>query len=428
MTDNNRIISNTTRKPFWLRIFTGRSAFFLIFFGCILFGPYFYFQYQISQIPDIDHPFDLEAFGTVEIKPEENSFVEYQQASSQLVPLDSHIKDDDFYNTLDGDWSEASNDVIKWLDANQEAMKIWKRGTEKPDFLYHQPKDQRFLTDITVIYNFRDFARLAKLQSKRLCAAGKVKEAWEWHRATFRSSRHAGMHGTTIERINGVAIHAMVTKTIIDWANEAKVDSRQLSRTIELLTQDYQLTELYSKSLKGDYLVTHNILSGNDPGDEGLFSNKWKRAGLFFFSAEPEYTKRVQKHLFKNWSSQVDQPHHKRHSRSGRFALFNISPIPPNTLSAIELNSLATPSTFSQVSVTAIGVMLDACDIERTRQSILLVTLAAQQYKRDHGKFPPDSAALIKGKYLKEMPLDAMQQVKTKIQYRHTAKEILIYG
>ena len=54
--------------------------------------------------------------------------------------------------------------------------------------------------------------------------------------------------------------------------------------------------------------------------------------------------------------------------------------------------------------------------------------VAAQQYKRDHGCFPSGLTTLVKQKYLTEIPLDAIQQTKTLIQYHHTATQTIVYG
>ena len=71
--------------------------------------------------------------------------MEYQQASKKMVAMSPLIKDDDFYDTMDGNWSNSSEELRKWVDDNQEALAIWKEGTLKPDFVYHQPRRPKAL-------------------------------------------------------------------------------------------------------------------------------------------------------------------------------------------------------------------------------------------------------------------------------------------
>ncbi|MCH7688306.1 MAG: hypothetical protein IH899_16765, partial [Planctomycetes bacterium] len=54
----------------------------------LLTAPFMYRMHRINMLPDIGDPFDVEAFGTVEITDEENAFVEYRAASKLLREME----------------------------------------------------------------------------------------------------------------------------------------------------------------------------------------------------------------------------------------------------------------------------------------------------------------------------------------------------
>ena len=73
----------------------------------VLSGPFVYRSHQLSGLPDPGDPFDVEAFGTVEISDDENAYVEYRAAAALIVPLktsDNTALD----KALEGGWAVAS--------------------------------------------------------------------------------------------------------------------------------------------------------------------------------------------------------------------------------------------------------------------------------------------------------------------------------
>ena len=172
-------------------------------------APLVYRHWLLCQVPDIGDPFDVEAFGTVELADEENAKFEYEAAVAMLVPLPEIIDKDSPYgesiagdvqqHALDNGWEAAAPEIQQWVEDNRPAMERWKIGTEKPDFLYQQPKDARLdLWQWTKPYlpsDLREFQYLIRLESSRLLAERKPEYAWKWARAIMRCSRHLGQHG-----------------------------------------------------------------------------------------------------------------------------------------------------------------------------------------------------------------------------------------
>ena len=99
-----------------------------------------------------------------------------------------------------------------------------------------------------------------------------------------------------------------------------------------------------------------------------------------------------------------------------------------SSLTPSEIAELADQSVPIIMLATAKLDILTAADREKTKQGILMVILAVQQYQREHGEFPVDSQALIKGNYLTEMPKDELQITQEKIRYRLTPKQFLVYS
>ncbi len=434
MTDNTPETPEVTPKSFWRRKLTAGNA-LLLFYALILIGPPLYSCYRIYQIPYIDHPFDIEAFGTVKITPAENAFFEYQQATSKMVKPKSLEGEggniNSFHEALAKDWNELPQGVKDWLKDNDEALQIWKQGTTKPDFLYYQPKDQMFIMDLSVTDKMRKMTRLVILKCKNLRSEGRVEEEWEWCLALYKCSRQIGKHGGDIERLQGMAMYANAVEAIVPWANDPQVNGMQLKNASTQLALVYRETALPSIRLKVGYMRFLNVSNGRDP-EIDIFEGWAAKLSYFLLVAEPEGSQRLMKHAMVNWLSQSDLPRYQRTPLETEYFLFK--PVKEDILHSesitnSELEKFA-HKTFILFTIInpCMNYLLDSCDRERTRQAILITILAVQQYKRDHGHFPPDSAALIKGKYLKEIPLDGLQSFKAEIQYRHTPKQTVVYS
>ena len=184
MNDTQPEISNKPSRKVRLLLFllSPKVASPLMILLALSAAQFMYRTYQINKLPDIGDPFDVKAFGTVEIPDEENAFVEYRAASKLLVELKrTSTSYDELNKALDEGWSTASEDIRKWVEDNRPAMELWRRRTEKPDALYHQPKDTDCLTSLPPVQTLRQFGRLAKIEGSRLELSEKPGEAWGWY-------------------------------------------------------------------------------------------------------------------------------------------------------------------------------------------------------------------------------------------------------
>ena len=124
----------------------------LTLFGLLLIAPFLFRGYRISRIPDIGDPFDIQAFGTVEIAAADNAITQYALAVRLFHERTTFNADED-EKILEHGWSHASADVRKWLDDNQPALAEWRKGTERSQAVVIQPKDLRYGSLLAIFLN-----------------------------------------------------------------------------------------------------------------------------------------------------------------------------------------------------------------------------------------------------------------------------------
>jgi len=406
------------QMPWWFRpwwIIGGMVALLIIA------APFAYRGYRISGLPDIGHPFDIEEFGTVDIPDAENAFVEYRLAVNSFIEI-SDADSEDWIDALETEtpWADVKPNVRKWLEDNRPTLEIWRQGTEKSNAVYHQPKDVNIMILLPVTHEFRNFARISKLEGKRLLAEGDAESAWNVHRAAFRSSRHSGMHGTIIERLVGIAIHGMVTEDIATWSSHKKVDSKILELAMKDLKKDYQLTTPTSTMYKTGYFSYLNLQASSDELFEMAdIPVPLGELGLFIFN-EPEYSNRIFRQVFAGWLSQVDKPRFERANRyAGRPEIFDVGPAEtgfPGQLPPEELDVFFERSLIAKFMLAAVLQVETAVAREQVKQACLMTLLASQWYKRDHGTFPEKLSDLVP-KYLPEQRQDPYGKKGETIRY-----------
>ncbi len=324
-------------------------------------------------------------------------------------------------------WSEANPFWRVMLAQSREALAIWRVGSEKPDALYEHAEGLSFRTLLPVSQELRMMARLAVLEGSRLETEGDMAGAWGWYRAALRSSRHSGKHGFQIERLIGAAMHEEASKGLTRWASNPKVDAPLLRRALdeviaiegmtvpraETLKLEYVLfvRSLSDPNLIEDFLVSKNIDEKGDWCQDLPVSDAAKRpiqAARVVLSRDRERSLRLARLMTANWLAQVD----KLPARRSKLARTDppiyeepdpaASPqsrvLPPDTLSKWLDSSLLAIRFYRGVSKFAPNI-----DLERPRQARLVVHLASELYRREHGQPPPTPRALV-GPYLKALP------------------------
>jgi hypothetical protein len=364
---------------------------------------------SLRGLPDIGDPFDVAAFSSVQIREEDNAYVFYRQAAAKLLDKD---------RAFSRDWFTASEADKHWLEQNREALDLWRRGTERPDASFVNPAELTFDTNLEVVQKVRALTWLSCLEASRLESMGDNRGAWTWHRATLRASRHLGRHGTLIERLIGVSIHNQAATRITAWAKQPKVDAEMLRQALAEVQMIAEMASPPSEWLKYEYLTfIHSmerpdllkaLINGLD-NPEGSSSKQrvaWQQFQAFL-KREPERSRRVFRLVFGNWLAYCDRPKSERPPRLGIYqAVFipdSSTPIEAQRLTPESLNSWFESTLILRGLVPGSNASFAAIDRERARQATLIIDLASELYRREHGQ-PPETPEDLVGPYLKALP------------------------
>ncbi len=393
---------------------------------------------SLEGLPDVGDPFDVAlARQPVEIPDDDNAYTFYSPARRLLTRYPDALRKVDWAQLS---WPTVGNGVRDYLEENRPAIEAWREGTDRPDALYHQPGEMAIDTILPVVQDLRTLGRLADLEGTRLEEQGAMGEAWSWYKAILRSSRHVGRHGVTIERLVGAALLEMSCRRINHWAADPRVDAALLRRALADALAADALTFPLSENLKLDYLIclrdldelrvmTNEIpMPGGENGwlDQAAKATKTKTTlQQFRFQAtnDVERSRRVLRLLFANWLPQLDRPAALRApiAVSKPTLIYAADPSAPEAARAIapkDLDAAISGTSLAQEffrpgfwkpQTAGTWWRSDAWEgngnlaREPRRRAVLIVKLAAELYRREHGK-PPANAGALLGAYLKELP------------------------
>jgi hypothetical protein len=385
--------------------------------------------WEIWGLPDVERVADVAAFGTVDLPAEKNAYIRYQQAARVITA----------YPRLGGErldfkteWSQAHPKVRAWVDSNDEALDLWRQGTELPDALYHQPKNVRFDTVLPVVDRLRQLIWMAGLRGSSLEENGEMADAWPWYRAMLRCSRHVGMHGGIVERLVGWVSHRDTCQRINHWAADPRTDALLLRRALDEAIAIEAMTVPNSATLKADYMmimaeiehpdrVDRLVLMAKPPSSPGkgwmsVVGNRLVHETARLRMAvriDPKRSRRVTRLLFANWLAQCDRPPHLR-PRVARLSplIFEPDAATPPTARALSPQELARWYESTTLAKAVLGDMatelspakfIQKLDEERAERASLIVTLAEQLFLRQRGRLPRSAEELV-GTTLKKLP------------------------
>ncbi len=385
-------------------------------------GPPLWWATQLFGLPDIGDPFDAAAFRAFTIPDDRNAFVLYRQAATLFKPSAPYLKNAGKVNLLTP-WPEAAPQARQWLEANREALAVYRQGAERPDALdtatrFDRESDDTFRT----LWSFRF---LILLEASRLEEQGDMAGAWGWYRAMLRTIHHVGMHGVVWKRNIIQRWQRDLRVRLTTWVDTKKTTPALLRRALDDVAQCEALAPSEQDSLKAGYLHANELLEQPaNPGrtvplnrfarfyDPDFTLNPEQIQALWdwwrFWRREPERSKRVIRLLTANWLAYHDLPPGSRPKPDRRVASFDIyslgpeSPPQARALSPVALDAwFDTAYDAQQVLefVDASGVRV----LERAQDGELLILLAEELYRRDHGTDPPTTEALV-GPYLKSLP------------------------
>jgi len=381
-------------------------------------GAWTWWATQLWGLPDIGDPFDVAAFQAVRVPDERNAFLEYREAAMMLRAVGRNPSRD----TYAREWSKAGQPWRDYLARVRPALDLWRAGTEKPDYLYEHPEGLNFSTTFPVIQQLPRLAQLAVLEGSRLEESGDVAGAWGWYRAALRSSRLAGRHGFLVERLIGAGMQEEAVKSLSRWATDPRVDASLLRRALGEVIAIDELTAPRSDAIKLEYLTTARSMG--DPATlEGLLVSRmagvpadWcqelpvpdaaKRSiqtARVVAADDRERSLRVLRLAVANWLPEIDKPPSRRAPLAHRDPPIYEGGHPAPPMSPEALAGWLDSSLLARRQIEFLAHWTGTLELERIRQAKLVVHLADQLYRREHGGPPPSPAELV-GPYLKELP------------------------
>lgn len=388
--------------------------------------PFLSREFALRGLPDIGDPFDTRKYGRFEVADRDNAFVDYSVASGMLT-RSGRKAEDELNAVLKGDWSKAGRSLKSFLAANKPALDLWRKGTEKPDALYHQPESYTVSTLLPVTQNLRQFARLASARGARLESEGEMREAYGWYRAILRSSRQSGRRGCLIERIVGVALHDFAAERIERWACDPRVDAKMLRQARDDVQAIDRETPTFSDALRVEYYIMANafrnprelrvllqMANASSTGSSGgrvrtadeivrWISTRFQESRLGTLN-EPERSKRVLRLIYANLLTHCDDPPEKRPRKvrpparfgkdsppfpngSNHPTLFETSAADPPQARALpprDIQKWYETTLYAKALWPAIEAFEKAVERERARQAALATTLSRELDRREH--------------------------------------------
>ena len=373
-----------------------------------------FFWYETASVPDVGEPFNVPAFTSLAVPDDQNAFVDYRLARHRLVPISATEIDDKSRKaawdgidaTIHSGWPQSNTQARHWLDVNESALELWKRGTARPDALA-SPIDQPLPADDDLLQSSRENTRLGLMQAARVTAEKGPADAWDWYRAVLRSSRHLELHTGSIGRLIGGAIQGMSLEPILNWSSQAKLTAGDLRLALTDAQAIDAMTPPLSRTLKASYVESQQQML--------VMTSGW--TGVFFRAAG--YRIRLRRDLnmvYANWLSQCDRPRFVRTPHTAtKWLLFNIDPAAPSDphvlppaeiVKACRMTDGSLPSIVIGLQMPYIAALIDAVDREEARRSALILGLALELFHREQGHFPTRLDELVQAKILPAIPAD----------------------
>jgi hypothetical protein len=390
----------------------------------------------VDDVPDVGEPFDVKAFEAYSLPAGKNAVSLYLLAQRSLVKLDyrreafarSEGTEKSARQAALIGWGHANEDARLWLGANAKALGVWKVGTTRAEAI-EVPLDEFWMESLLpACDDARTFVALALLKASQLADAGRRADAWTWYQASLHASRHLGMHGGIIERMVGASLYRAARDPILNWAAKTELTAADLRQALADVLAIDAMTAPIARTLKVEYLsVRHSIpqVLKNLRAEHPFVAVATRESG------RPEQMLRVANLYFANWFANAERPRNRRRPmRDKQVGLFEPDPgsrqLPPPRvlkklfamqLSGLELNMGVTKSPAIDYALAGMMSLFDLVDADQVNRAAVIVGLALQLYLREHGNFPQTLPELVKGRYLKSIPLDPFGKGES-IHYR----------
>jgi hypothetical protein len=386
---------------------------------------------SLNRLPDIGVPFDVAAFREFQIPDDQNAFTYLRRADERLTPFPT-LPQAVRASVATVDWSKADPKLREWAEANRPVLDVFQQAANQPDGLAFPVGDDGFTRRYRYV-NPERLAWLAFLEGARREECGDMAGAWDCYRAILRTATHFRRRGDAILRTIANSLFDQLRPRLESWSADRRITIPLLRQALDEAIASQSRPDWDAFSLKLDYLGVMRILDRprqNQVADviDEDFNYRlgnlqlptdlaaYVFLGQRFALREPERSRRAVRLVFANWLAHVDDPSMSKSppavrvvSAYGRLQLplYPVSPQAPAGARALTprdtakwlistidakrfLNDWYSPSTRSR---------------ERLGYATLILTLADEMYRREHGSDPPSDQALV-GTYLKILPDD----------------------
>lgn len=379
--------------------------------------------YRLRGIPDIAEPFDLEKFGNIAVKPEENAFTYFNKFKEVLIGSEVNDLREDLQ--LGKTWSELHPDTRAWPEKNQKALEFYLQGAEQKEALHIQPRDLKldslWKAQELDAYPAHSGRFLVQFEAMRREGAGDFAGAWKFHLANLRTGIHLIRHRPFSDRDQKSEYRRDSIERAIHWSEHPQVDVALLRSALQDAVAIRQSdSKVITSNLQAEYFLFLDRIRELTSADgkstlnvqkpPSADSTEWTDVDPLPFMAveEPELSLRIGKLVWKNWLHEFEQPGPHR-ARLGLHGLFSLDPSQPRTeglYSDQEISPWLKRTTITQWILPSMKHTLAELDKDLAWQELLELVFCLRIYALEHGGSYPASLEELKPTYVAELPMD----------------------
>ena len=333
-------------------------------------------------------------------------------------------------------WPTDLNDVelkslSDWLGANQDAFKVLREGSQRPDFWNEYQSDETELNldlvanAMEILPAYKSLARAMRWQIQYEADNGDIETAWSNCVALTKFSGHLQGHGLLIEQLVGIAIEGLAKSIAFTLLDRVAVPADVLKNAQEELDRQFGRQEPVI-SLEAEKVFWYDQIQRTftDDGQGGgrmlargmayVLTDDWKQNLWRFISFNhPDRKDAVTK--IDKYFMKTDE-------------LFALSPrdlqnegIDANEWAeALQLSFMLKMQGPAHYRVGQITWRM------RTGREALLTVLAVMRFEKEKGRYPASLDELVKAGYLKKLPMDPYSDGP--LVYRRTESGFLLYS
>lgn len=435
--------SPSSDHPGWWNPLHWRLVIWVSLFVCIAAAiPFGIRWYLLSHVPIVAEPFDMTAFVVEPLAEDQNAFTEYRMAiavlKSSRMPQPPNL-----HKSEETDWDPLNTGMHSWLEEHQDALAVWRRGTEKDRGLANDLTHPELTSSVDDFYELHVLGQTALAEQARSLHEDHVEEARLLARAVFRCGGHLTWRSTMLNGLLGMTLHEMSFLAIRRWAEHPSVTTEQLRRALNEVRSDFKLYDAESSMMKLEFIAFRNALGrrsrlldfadAGPVGPQGNLPMRLGRAGMLWLSGEPDLTVRLLAQVTVNQVREVDQSVKERRplvssmptilfDTEGHTDRVDGELTGAQINNVLKLSSVAGPIAFSRS-------LFDRCHLAlRARQSVLETMLVLQIYCRDKDRFPERLDELVP-EFLDVVPVDPCHRDALQLVYgRNSQQQLVLYS